>query len=165
MITWYADGLGRLVDALRDTPEDATFWTWWPPQQNVAFLRRRMAHETAVHRWDCQAAYGDPQPIDAVLAADGIDELLTVYLPRWGAPRGTGERIGFRTTDTGDEWLLKIGEGHLATTRDLAEAQATLTGTANDLLLTLWGRTPFDTVSIEGDPAPLKRLLAEADFD
>lgn len=165
LLAWYGEGLRQLVDVLRNTPEDATFWTWWPPQPNVAFLRRRMAHETAVHRWDCEAAYGDPQGIEAGLAADGIDELLTVYLPRWGAPRGTGERIAFRTTDTADAWVLTIEDEALTTRREAGGAGATVAGPANDVLLALWGRIPFENLTIEGDAAPLRRLLAEADFD
>ena len=165
LLAWYDEGLEEILDVLRTTPEDATFWTFWPPQRNVAFLRRRMAHETAVHRWDCEAAQGAAQPIEPRLAADGIDELLTVYLPSWGKSRGSGETVGFRAADTGDEWLLTIHDGELVTGPDPTSAGAILTGNATDLLLALWGRKPLDAVTIEGDPAPLERLLAEADFD
>jgi uncharacterized protein (TIGR03083 family) len=165
LLDWYRAGLAEILDVLRTTPEDATFWTFWPPQRNVAFLRRRMAHETAVHRWDCEAAYGGARPIEPRLAADGVDELLTVYLPSWGKSRGAGETIGLRATDTGDEWLLRIGDGTLETTRDLAGAGGTVAGAASDVVLALWGRIPLQTLSTEGDLAPLSRLLAEADFD
>lgn len=165
LVEWYRDGLEEILDVLRTTPEDATFWTFWPPQRNVAFLRRRMAHETAVHRWDCQAAHGDAQPIEPRLAVDGIDELLTVYLPSWGRSRGAGEAVGLCATDTGDEWLLRIGDGTLETEPSAAGAGGTVAGPASDLLLALWGRIPLESLPAEGDLAPLRRLLAEADFD
>lgn len=165
LLRWYDAGLEEILDVLRTTPEDARFWTFSPAHSGIAFLRRRMAHETAVHRWDCQAAHAAAQPIEPHLAADGVDELLTVYLPALGRPRGAGEKIAFRTTDTGDAWLLTIRDRELLTIDGGAAAQATLTASASDLLLALWGRMPLDGIAIEGDPAPLKRLLAEADFD
>lgn len=54
-------------------------WSWWPPEQTVGFWQRRMAQETAVHRWDADSAVhgtGGAAPIDDLLADDGIDELL-----------------------------------------------------------------------------------------
>lgn len=165
LLEWYDRGLEEILDVLRTTPEDATFWTFWPPQRNVAFLRRRMAHETAVHRWDVEASYGSARPIEARLAADGIDELLTVYLRAWGKSRGSGETVGFRTLDTDDEWTLVIRDGELTTRRAAAGADAVLAGPASELLLALWGRLPLDAIEIDGDSAPLRRLLAEADFD
>lgn len=165
LLEWYRTGLEEILDVLRTTPEDATFWTFWPPQRDVAFLRRRMAHETAVHRWDCEAAHGDPRPIGPRLAADGIDELLTVYLPSWGRSRGAGEAMGIRADDTGDAWLVTIRDGELETTDAVSAADAVVTGSASDVLLALWGRLRLDDLAIEGDAGPLRRLLAEADFD
>ncbi len=165
LLDWYEGGLAEILDVLRTTSEDATFWTFWPPQQNIAFLRRRMAHETAVHRWDCEAAHGEPRPLEPRLAADGVDELLRVYLPAWGKARGSGETVGLRATDTGDDWLLTIRDGELATTDALGTAGVTIAGPAKDVLLALWGRIPLDALAIDGDPEPLTRLLHEADFD
>src|SRR3546814_15129607 len=53
----------------------ATFSTWLGPRPG-AWVARRMAHETAIHRWD--AAGG---AFDAALAIDGIDELLDELAP------------------------------------------------------------------------------------
>ncbi len=165
LLAWFEDGLAALVRALRSTPEEATFWTWWPPQRNVAFLRRRMAHENAVHRWDCQAAHGEPTPVDPRLAADGIDELLTVYLQRWAEPRGAGEEVSFHATDTGDAWSVRIGDGTLEVRAGALPAGAWVEGKASEVLLALWGRVPLGRLVTEGDLTPLRQLLAEADFD
>ncbi len=75
------DGLVELFEAkateLRDVlgsvdPREPV-WTWWPPDQTAGFWARRMAQETAVHRWDAQNAHGDADPIEPELACDGID--------------------------------------------------------------------------------------------
>src|SRR5690606_38359340 len=68
-------GVEPLVAAVRATDPDTPIWTW-SSQQDAAFVPRRMAHETGVHRWDAEAAVGSPRPIEPRLAVDGIDELL-----------------------------------------------------------------------------------------
>jgi len=47
----------------------------------AGFWVRRMAHETIVHRADARHAAGDATDIPADLAADAIDEWLTVMSP------------------------------------------------------------------------------------
>ncbi len=54
-------------------------WTWTGANQNVEWVRRRMAQETAVHRWDAAHAVGQPDDLDALVASDGIDEFLTYF--------------------------------------------------------------------------------------
>ena len=51
LLDWYRAAGRRLVDVLRATPSEEPCWTWTPPH-NVGFVLRRMAHETAIHRWD-----------------------------------------------------------------------------------------------------------------
>ena len=105
----YAEALDAVVAALaaRDPAEPA--WTFRGPG-DVAFWARRQAHEVAVHRIDAAdavAAAGGaaPDPLDPTGAADGLDELLDVFVrPHWrsrGEPpperlRGT---YRFRPTD------------------------------------------------------------------
>ena len=53
-------------------------------EKTAASWARRQAHEHLVHRMDLEAAAGVPHaPVDTALADDGVDELLTVILPRW----------------------------------------------------------------------------------
>ena len=69
----------RLRDRLGARGSDSPAWTWWPAEQTAGFWHRRIAQETAVHRWDAESAVSGPEgarPIDAVLASDGIDEML-----------------------------------------------------------------------------------------
>ncbi len=61
-------------------PEEHAF-TWYGPDQSVGFWIRRMAQETVIHRVDAELAAGSQiAAIPADLAADGIDELLVIFV-------------------------------------------------------------------------------------
>ena len=64
----------------RRTRRRTPAWSWWEPDQTVGFWYRRMALETVVHRVDVETQFGPPSAIDAALAVDGIDEVLTLML-------------------------------------------------------------------------------------
>jgi uncharacterized protein (TIGR03083 family) len=86
---WFDEGLAALVDALGDVGPDEPVWNWADRAPAPArFWPRRMAHETAVHRWDAQHAAkpGHADPIDRALAEDGIDEYLG-FVRMWLARR------------------------------------------------------------------------------
>src|SRR5581483_7741703 len=75
---WF-DGCARgLVDELHATTPDTNVWTWVPDQQHAAFVARRAAHELAVHRYDAQLARNTNEPIEADVAADGIEEIFVM---------------------------------------------------------------------------------------
>ena len=38
----------------------------------MGFVIRRMAQETAIHRWDAESAAGTVTPVESTLASDGI---------------------------------------------------------------------------------------------
>ena len=65
------------------------------------YWARRQAQEVAVHRWDAQHARGAPEPIEAALAADGVDELFELTRAR-GNERfaGKGQTVHLHCTDT-----------------------------------------------------------------
>ena len=75
---WFTTISSSLVGELRAATGDTHVWTWDPNDQSARFAARRMAHETAVHRFDAQAAGGNPQPIEPALAADGIEEIFAM---------------------------------------------------------------------------------------
>jgi uncharacterized protein (TIGR03083 family) len=80
---WYIEGHRTLMDALRTTPAEAPAWHLSPAAgKTAADWARRRAHELAVHRMDVEAAPGSERlPLDAQLAEDGADELLTIGDP------------------------------------------------------------------------------------
>ena len=106
---WFQTAGGDLVTELRATAPDTVVWTWHPDDQSAAFVARRAAHELSIHRYDVQLAGNRPQPIDAALAADGIDEMFAIATARDGpAPRGNGETLHLHGTDRDEEWLVAI---------------------------------------------------------
>lgn len=113
-----------------------------------------MAHEVAVHRWDVSHALGAPEPIEADLAADGVDEALHVFLPyslARGPVDGLAGTFSVQAADTGDAWFGRLLPDASDVVRGVPASlpDARLHGTASDLLLALWGR-PVE-VSAEGD--------------
>jgi hypothetical protein len=117
---------------------------------------RRQAHELAVHRMDLEAAAGVPHaPVDPELAEDGVDELLSVVVPRWAHTeplRSAEALVSVRATDTGREWEVRVAHGVVTVAAErTGRAGAHLEGRATELLLRLWGR-PAD-VRVTGDAA------------
>ncbi len=133
---------------------------------------RRQAHETAIHRVDAELAAGIAvSPFAAPFAADGVDELLTCFVPR-RSTRLTGTAEGttlvVRCTDDALAWTLVIDEEGgvtsgpaLADPTDVAtsSAGATLRGRAADLYLALWNRGGADELRVDGDRGVLDLFL------
>ncbi len=145
----------ELHRVLSDTDPATPVWNWTGQDQTAAWVLRRMAHETAVHRVDAERTAGDDHRLDAELAADGLDEFLTYFVPAGrrvtGAPPLAGS-VHLHSTDGDGEWTLRAGDdGAIVVTRDHAKADAALRGAANDLLLVLWRRLPIDAVDVFGD--------------
>jgi uncharacterized protein (TIGR03083 family) len=156
---WYALGLTELVATLRTVDPDAPAWHMSPAASHTARdWSRRQAHEHVVHRLDLEVAAGvGHAPVDPVLAGDGVDELLGVILPRWQhteplvAARAT---VAVTALDVGRNWLVEVLPGSVRSTELPAApdgGDATLSGTAEQLLRRLWGRPAG--VAVHGDPA------------
>lgn len=162
---WFESGAGDLVRALQAEDPDAEVWAWGA-DQHVRFWSRRMAHETAVHRWDAQRAAGDPEPIDGSLAVDGIDEFLdnVAYHPNLRGVVGAGEALHLHCTDRDGEWLLGRGPDGLTVRREHAKGDVAIRGTASDLALFLVGRVPPTALEVHGDPSVADRWQEEMRF-
>ena len=141
LVAWGEEGTAELVDALRAADPDADVWTFGLPR-SVRFWLRRQAHETAVHAWDAANATGRPLTLGPDLSADGVDELLTVMLPRWFSRQEdvtwAGETIHLHRTDGEGEWNVTLGPaGAVAVERAHGKGDAAVRGPAAELLL--WG--------------------------
>ena len=156
LLDWYGAGLDELVATLRRIPGDAPAWHMSPAAEKVAASwARRQAHEHVVHRMDLEAAAGRGHaPLQAVLAEDGIDELLAVVVPRWAHTEplvGAVATVGVTSRGTGRRWTVRIDRGAVDVDHGHAgRADAAVEGDALSLLLHLWGR-PAD-VLVTGDP-------------
>jgi uncharacterized protein (TIGR03083 family) len=142
-VAWCHGLLHRLAADLARLAPDQRAWTWWEPEQTVAFWQRRMALETAVHRVDVESATREPAPVAPDLALDGIDEVLAVMLADIGVEEVSGPVV------EGDRVSVSV-------------AGTSASAGASDLLLWLWGRSPAGTVEVVGDEAGLRELLRAA---
>ncbi|MGH3655974.1 MAG: maleylpyruvate isomerase family mycothiol-dependent enzyme [Micromonosporaceae bacterium] len=139
-------------------------WTWYDPDQSVGYWIRRMAQETVIHRVDGELAIGEVTAIPADLAADGIDEVLTIFLAwdsvdtieregpeSWpGLAQSAGEVVRIRAGD--HTWSVRLTPaGVEVSTGEAPDAAATVTGDPVDVLLWLWRRGDVDRLTAEGD--------------
>jgi len=137
----------------------------------LAFWQRRMAHETLIHRVDLEQAAGEEYRVAEDLALDGIDEVLTVFLPL--SLPSDGPRFGIEPSlrasvvvaSGGASWALDVVGAHAQVRTGEAEAAAHIHGEACALLLWLWGRGAQDALTVRGDAthvAALRRALVVA---
>ena len=155
MTDWFLEGHAGLVAALEAAPPDLACWTFLPAPSPRAMWARRQAHETAIHRVDAELAAGlEVHDFAAPFAADGVDELLTCFVPRRSTKLRTDEPTTFavRCTDDPAGWVLDIGpEGVTAVNANGRDAACTLSGRAADLYRALWNRGGTDALGVEGD--------------
>ena len=159
LLDWYREGLAGLVALLDGIDPDRPTWNWTGRDQRSAWVRRRMAQETAVHRWDAQNAVGDAEAIaPPAFAADGVDEVLRVWLPdEWTGPSGS---VHLHSTDTDGEWLVRLGPDGPVVEDGHSKADIAVRGTASDLDLVLWGRYPPKRLEHSGDGRIFDAFLA-----
>jgi uncharacterized protein (TIGR03083 family) len=143
---------------------DAYAPTWNATDQTVGFWIRRMAQETVIHRVDAELTAGVPlSPIPDDVAADGVDELLHMFLAhgsvRWRDHLGDlfaapDERPVIVHTTGGQAWKLIAKPGRLSAEHSSPDAYGDLTvaGPPAPLLLWLWNRAPDTAVTLSGDP-------------
>jgi len=155
--------LDSLLDILSGAEPTAPAWNWCPEEgRTVAWILRRMAHETAIHRWDAENAAGDAEPIDADLAADGIGEALDVawrYQMRGPTTGYPEESLHLHRTDGEGEWLLTVVDDVLNVTNEHGRGDAAVRGTASDLALFMWNRR-LPGLEYFGDEAVVEAWLA-----
>ncbi|MEU2226172.1 maleylpyruvate isomerase family mycothiol-dependent enzyme [Streptomyces sp. NPDC018347] len=163
LVAWYRDGHRLLMDTLSAAPADLECWTFHPaPNPSpLAFWTRRQAHETAVHRYDAEAARGGtPSPVARDFAVDGIDELLRGFHARRRSRLRSEEPrvLRVRAVDGGAEpgtdavWTVRLSaEPVVAVPMEEGDAETELAGPADQLYLALWNRTAVPRVT--GDPS------------
>lgn len=154
VVQWFTEMANATVAALSALDPADELWNWAGAPPVAAFWHRRMAHEMVVHGTDAALAAGRSREIDPVLAADGIDELLTVLLPAkvslGGADVAGIGSLHVHCTDTEGEWLVAPSGSGLDVTRTHTKGDAALRGPAADLLLRLYNRGTGGEVA--GDP-------------
>jgi uncharacterized protein (TIGR03083 family) len=161
LLTEYRTGLDELISVLSSLDAARSCWTW-AGIQDVAWVIRRMAHETAVHAWDAHCAAGVIHEFDAALASDGIDEYVHVMVMndiREGqGPLGGSVHI--HCTDVDGEWLIvPTGTSDVVVTREHSKGDCAIRGSASSLLLGLWRRVPMSSLEIIGNAGVAEQFL------
>ncbi len=176
----------RLRELLHELAPEHPAWTFSESEQTVAFWHRRMAQETAIHRWDAQSARGveTAEPIETDLADDGIDEFLGwlqgVFEPALDPVLDSGNDDKDDDKDDGEgtatatlllqtqshAWLVALRAGTATVvgrpaSLDVA-ADATLRGSASGLVLEVWGRPGEHEVETIGNSAVIAEFRARA---
>lgn len=153
LLSEYRTGLDELINVLSSLDPGRSCWTW-AGIHDVAWVIRRMAHETAVHAWDALCATGNTSEIDAVLASDGIDEFVHVMVKsnvREDEERLTGS-VHIHCTDVNGEWLIvPTDRSEVVVTREHAKGDCAIRGSASQLLLGLWRRIPMSSLGVIGN--------------
>jgi uncharacterized protein (TIGR03083 family) len=165
LITWYRDTLTATESALKTADPSAPVWTW-TLEKDVAWIRRRMAQETAVHRWDAESATGRQRPIDVDIAVDGVDEYLEFFIQDALDEAGSSPDLSvhLHATDVEGEWIARTSNNRLEVRRAHEKGDAAVRAPASQLLLFLWGRIPESDVEVHGDRAALVAFLQLADL-
>jgi len=156
-VAWLEDRLDELVAALSGCDADTPMWNWSGETQVAAFWARRTAHESAIHRFDAQRAFGIAQPVDADLAADGLDEFIDVLLPAIAKHRGLAvpaATYAFESIDDG-AWRIRFDDSGAGRADVDAAADVTVRGTSSALLLAANNRVPWSSLEVEGDAGAL----------
>ena len=165
-VDWFESGAAQLAAALEEAGPDSPAWNWSGENQRAAWQYRRMAQETAVHRWDAELAHGTPNSIEVELAIDGVDEMLDVFVPAGLREKGDGAAdisvggsVHLHATDSPHgEWIVRIEKGELLVGHGHEKGDVAVRGTASDLLLYLWGRVDTDRFEVFGDESILTQV-------
>ncbi len=106
---WYAGKAEDLYEVLRAAAPTAPCWNFAYGDGDAGFWRRRQLHEATIHQVDLDAAAGRGTDLDRFVCADGVDEVLTVFLHRMhhrGHPATLTAPLCLVATDTADAWTV-----------------------------------------------------------
>ncbi|HKN54866.1 MAG TPA: maleylpyruvate isomerase family mycothiol-dependent enzyme [Amycolatopsis sp.] len=166
---WLTESAQRVAGACSDDALDApVFNAAGDERSGTRFWLSSMLNEAVVHGFDAAAAANRPADVDADVAAALItNHLAMLTSPTWAmqrpesahAIRGTGQTLQWLATDTADgaaAWFVERRPEGATWQPATRQADVTVTGPAQALLLTLTRRLPLTdrataSISIDGD--------------
>jgi uncharacterized protein (TIGR03083 family) len=178
---WYLGKAEDLYTVLRDTPTHRACWNFAFGTGTVSFWKRRQLHETLVHGVDLAIAGDLDEHLPAELAADGVDEALTVFLHRMhtrGHAAELDRPISLVASDAGLAWMVEpapratvpaqasagSARGRTAprVIRTSRPAEDLVAAPAGVLMKLLWkrARPTSPDVELTGDHDRIERFLA-----
>ncbi|RZQ59974.1 maleylpyruvate isomerase family mycothiol-dependent enzyme [Amycolatopsis suaedae] len=166
-LAFLRSGAEDLLETLSAHDPGEPVSTWWPEDRTYGFWRRRMAHESTLHRVDLEVAAGNQAgPIGEDLALDGVDEALRLWFGHRLSTLGlSGTMEATVAVRTGDHsWFTRAGPGETfawrCTEEEADRAQAQVTGPPAQIYLWLWGRVNVNAVDYEGPFDAISQLWA-----
>lgn len=149
-LDWLREGTLDLVAALMApevSPDALVFLADAPPVRE--FWARRQCHETTIHAADALAAslgrtlsVSDAPWITDRLALDGIDELLTGFLPRRRSRVRSEVPFRLGVQADGHGWVVDVSDEPPVTRRvESADGDVVVAGSPTSTYLSLWGRS------------------------
>ncbi len=161
----YRRGRNALLTTLAEADPATPVWTW-SDDKTAAFVIRRMAQETAVHLWDATEAAGMVNPLEAVLASDGIDEFLGHFLSdvTENAAAVAGS-VHLHCADVSGEWTVRESDDGFVVAREHSKGDCAIRGAASDILLALWRRVPLSRCDVVGDADVAARFIAHTNLN
>jgi uncharacterized protein (TIGR03083 family) len=169
LAAWYAAHLDTTLRILTTARADAAAWTFSSlGDHRVAWWRRRLAVELAIHRWDMQQAASPGSnralpPLDGTIAAAGIEEFLTEFLPGLLSQpdiAGITGSLHLHATDGDSEWWVNLDDKERAVAvAGHRKADTAVRASRSDLLLWLTNRQEPAALDIQGRPEVAARWV------
>ena len=169
LLAWFAASTAELLEALREAGPDRGCWTWWGPSQSpqtTGAVARHQLQQVAVHTYDAQVTIGAPQPLPVEVALDGVDEFLTTCCATTAAWPHKPAVVDYHATE-GRSWRLWLSADGARTARlsgsageGLEAADVSAWGTANELVMFVYGRIRMDSLRLAGDRRVFDQLIA-----
>ncbi|TWP43984.1 maleylpyruvate isomerase family mycothiol-dependent enzyme [Lentzea tibetensis] len=167
LLAWSAESTEKLLSALRESGPDRGCWTWWvgsqSPHTSGAVARHQVQHVT-VHTYDAQITAGAPQPLPDEAALDGVDEFQSTCCATTSAWPHEPAVVDYHATE-GRSWRLRLSADGARIDRipageEPVAADASLWGTASELVLAFYGRISVDSLKFDGDRSVFDQLIA-----
>jgi hypothetical protein len=128
-------------------------------------------HEVAVHTYDAQRAVGAAQSVPTEIAVDGVEEFNVTCGTTTVAWPYDAALVDVHAAE-GPSWRVTLSAAGSSVSRldvsatgrglDVAAADASVRGSASDLVLMFYGRVPLQSVELGGNVTVLT-LLREWD--
>ena len=169
LLVWMAESTQQLVDALHDAGPDRGVWMWWGDSQSPptsGAVARHQVQQMAVHTYDAQLTADAAEPLPEEAALDGVEEFLFTCCATTSAWPHQPAVVDYHATE-GRSWRVWLSaEGARAArlpdsgSDDPDTVDAAARGTASELVLFFYGRTPPESLELGGDPRVFDQLFA-----
>lgn len=165
---WYLGKAEDLLAVLREAHPDQPCWNFAFGAGVVGFWPRRQLHETLIHLVDLDLTAGQATDIAPTLAADGVAEVLGVFLQRMhrrGHPADLTAPLSLVAEDADRAWTVAPATSPsgppVVLHRDQPHTDR-VQAPADALFRLLWGRLAVDdaSVTVSGDHDRVGAFLA-----